>query len=53
MQEIIKKLAEEGTIAVRADGPYGSASKPEWTCYDSICMVAGGIGVGCLPLHVC
>ena len=45
VQRVIRKLAEEGTVSVRADGPYGSASKPEWTAYDTICMIAGGIGV--------
>ena len=45
LQNLIKALAEEGTIPVRIDGPYGSASAPEWTHYDHILMVAGGIGV--------
>ena len=45
LQDLIARIAEHGSIPVRVDGPYGSASAPEWTHYDHIVMVAGGIGV--------
>jgi NAD(P)H-flavin reductase len=52
LQKVVKKLAEEGSITVRADGPYGRASEPEWSSYDTICMIAGGIGVSPSSLHL-
>ena len=42
---LIRALAEEGTIPIRVDGPYGSRSAPEFTNYDHILMIGGGIGV--------
>lgn len=48
MQEVVHRVAARGTIDVRVDGPYGYASEPEWTLYDTVVMVAGGIGVSFL-----
>ena len=45
MQEVVHRVAARGTIDVRVDGPYGYASEPEWTLYDTVVMIAGGIGV--------
>ncbi len=45
LQEVVNRVAANGTIPVRVDGPYGYASEPEWTLYDTLIMVAGGIGV--------
>lgn len=44
-QAVVQQLADHGSIVVRADGPYGAVQKPEWSSYDSIVMIAGGIGV--------
>ena len=56
LQGVVHKVAARGTIDVRVDGPYGHASEPEWTLYDTIVMVAGGIGVSspaCLLVTSC
>ena len=56
MQEVVHRVAARGTIDVRVDGPYGYASEPEWTLYDTVVMVAGGIGVSflhCLGADLC
>ena len=45
LQRVVSRVAERGTINVRVDGPYGYSSEPEWTLYDTVIMVAGGIGV--------
>lgn len=52
MKGMIEALAEHGTIPVRVDGPYGSASDPEFSQYDHVLMVAGGIGVSHRPSDV-
>lgn len=48
-QSVVEEIAFHGTIRVRVNGPYGYASAPEWSHYDTIIMVAGGIGVGIYP----
>jgi hypothetical protein len=47
LQRVVERLAEEGVVAVRADGPYGGhvSNRPEWMHYNTLVMVAGGIGV--------
>ena len=50
---LIRALAEEGTIPIRVDGPYGSRSAPEFTNYDHILMIGGGIGVCTLSAVLC
>ena len=52
LQELVRSVAARGTINVRVDGPYGYASEPEWTLYDTIIMVAGGIGVSFPACHL-
>ena len=44
-RKLVTLLADQGSIVVRVGGPYGAASKPEWSHYDQLIMIAGGIGV--------
>lgn len=43
---LLQRVLGRGSVVMRVDGPYGEfQDHPEWTHYQTLVIVAGGIGV--------